>query len=187
MYLNNPEYILIENKKVKINTDYRVALKCQEIATDDSINDIERAMAIIFLLYGKEALNDEMHYQEYLEKAAKYLGCGKVAKVEEKEPIFDYKQDWGYIKASFMSDYGIDLDKAQIHWWTFFDYLTGLTKHSKLVEVMRIRSEPLNDKKGKAREEWIKAKEAVALEQKKTQKEKELDERWEQMLRKKGE
>ena len=185
--MNNPEYIKIDDKKIKINTDYRIALQCQEIATDDSINDVERAMAIIFLLFGKDALNDEEHYKEYLEKGAKYLGCGKEARESEEEPIFDFKQDWGYVKASFMSDYGIDLDKEQIHWWTFYDYLAGLTKHSKLVEVMRIRNEPLSDKKGKAREEWIKAKKAVALKKKKTQREKELDERWEKMLRKKGE
>lgn len=187
--MNNPKYILIDGKKIEINTDFRVALQCQDIAIDETINDVERAMAIIFLLFGEAALNDEKHYSEYLEQAFKFLGCGM--KHEEsnsnEEPIFDFRQDWGYIKASFMSDYQIDLDTEKIHWWTFNDYLKGLTKHSKLMEVMRIRSEPLSGKKGKEREEWIRAKESVALEHKKTQREKELDKRWEEMLRKKGE
>lgn len=186
--MNNPYFILIDNKKTKINTDFRVALKCQEIAVDDSINDIERALSIIYLLFGKEALDDEAHYEEYLEKGFKYLGCGKKhEESKDEEPVLDFKQDWGYIKASFMSDYQIDLDTAQIHWWTFYDYLNGLTKHSKLMEVIRIRTEPLNDKKGKAREEWIKAKKAVALEKPKNQREKEMDKRWDEMLRKRDE
>lgn len=188
IFLNNPEYIKIDDKKIKINTDFRIALKCQEIATDPEINDIERAMAIIYLLFGKEALEDEEHYEEYLQKSAKFLACGKEMQQAkgDNEPIFDYKQDWGYIKASFMSDYQIDLDTTKIHWWTFFDLLNGLTKHSKLVEVMRIRNEPLDDKKGKERSEWIEAKKSVALKRQKTKRELELDERWKKMLNKEG-
>ena len=32
MYLNNPEYVKAGNKKYKINTDFRVAIECNEIA-----------------------------------------------------------------------------------------------------------------------------------------------------------
>ena len=39
----------------------------------------------------------------------------------------DYIQDMDYIKASFMSDYRIDLDNTQMHWWTFYNLINGLS------------------------------------------------------------
>ena len=182
-FLNNPEYVVVDNQKVKINTDFRVALKCQSIATDDSINDIEKTLTIIYLLFGEEGLNGNI--EEYANKAVKFLSCGReFVNQPEEEPYFDYEQDWGYIKASFMSDYGIDLDNAKMHLWTFYDLLNGLTKESKLSQVMSIRLEPLEGKKGKEREALIEAKKSVELKHKKTAQEEELDRKWVEMLRK---
>ena len=181
--MNNPEYVVVDNQKVKINTDFRVALKCQSIATDDSINDIEKTLTIIYLLFGEEGLNGNI--EEYANKAVKFLSCGReFVNQPEEEPYFDYEQDWGYIKASFMSDYGIDLDNAKMHLWTFYDLLNGLTKESKLSQVMSIRLEPLEGKKGKEREALIEAKKSVELKHKKTAQEEELDRKWVEMLRK---
>lgn len=182
-FLNNPEYVVVDNQKVKINTDFRIALKCQSIATDDSINEIEKTLAIIYLLFGEKALEGDI--EKYAEKAVKFLSCGReFVSQPEEEPYFDYEQDWGYVKASFMSDYGIDLDSTKMHLWTFYDLLNGLTKESKLSQVISIRLEPLEGKKGKEREALIEAKKSVELKHKKTSREKELDSRWEEMLRK---
>ena len=52
-----PEYADIDGKKYKINTDYRIAIRCNEISMQD-IDDLEKVMAIIYLLFGDEALED---------------------------------------------------------------------------------------------------------------------------------
>ena len=187
MFVNNlPEYALINGKKVKINTDFRFALKCQEIAVDDEINDYERALAIIYTLFGEEALQDDDHLEEYLEKSLKFLQCGaETNSIDEVgEVTFDFEQDWGLVKASFMSDYKKDLDKEQIHWWTFYDLLGGLTDQTILSRVRQVREEPLSGKKGKELDRWIKAKKAVELKPKKTAREKELDKYWEEISKK---
>ena len=187
MFLNNlPEYALINGKKVKINTDFRFALKCQEIAVDDELNDYERALAIIYTLFGEEALQDDDHLEEYLEKSLKFLQCGaETNSIDEVgEVTFDFEQDWGLVKASFMSDYKKDLDKEQIHWWTFYDLLGGLTDQTILSRVRQVREEPLSGKKGKELDRWIKAKKAVELKPKKTAREKELDKYWEEIAKK---
>ena len=57
--ISNPEYVKIDDKKYKINTDFRVALRCNEIAQDDTISDTERALAIIYLLFGDEGYDDK--------------------------------------------------------------------------------------------------------------------------------
>ncbi len=54
----------------------------------------------------------------------------------------DFKQDGIYIYSSFMHDYGIDLVKKRdkMHWWQFVSLFYGLSKETKIREVMQIRS-----------------------------------------------
>ena len=37
--MNNPQYVKIKDKKYKINSDFRVALKCNKVAKDSEIDD----------------------------------------------------------------------------------------------------------------------------------------------------
>lgn len=126
-----PEYVKVNGKKYKINTDFRVAIECNRIATDESIGDYERALAIIYTLYGDEGLNDTDNYIKLLELAKKYLSCNKdeydLKIASNGIPDMDYVEDMDYIEASFMSDYHIDLSKTKMHWWKFYNLLSALS------------------------------------------------------------
>ena len=39
----------------------------------------------------------------------------------------DFVEDYDYITASFMSDFHIDLDNEQMHWWKFCKLINGLS------------------------------------------------------------
>lgn len=126
--MDYPKYVKIGDKKYKINTDFRVAIECQEIALDDSIGDFERALAIIYKLFGDDGLDDSNNYERLLELAQKYLSCGKeVKKNNNEDPDMDFAQDMEYIEASFMSDYNIDLTQIEMHWWKFYKLINGLS------------------------------------------------------------
>ena len=56
---NYPEYVKTKNNKYKINTDFRVAIECEGIATNENINDYERALAIIYKLFGDDGINNQ--------------------------------------------------------------------------------------------------------------------------------
>lgn len=62
-----------------------------------------------------------------------------------RAPIFDFEQDAGFIYASFLSDYGLDLYEQQgrLHWWAFVQLFRGLSDGSKIVQVMQIRAKPI--------------------------------------------
>ena len=181
-----PKFIEVNSTKYEINTDFRVALKCDEIVRDENICEYEKVLAIIYLLLGDKGLKDEQNHDKMIKPLIKYLRCGKELEDtnQESEPSMDFKQDTGYIKASFMSDYGIELDNVKMHWWAFFDLLNGLTENSVLNRVRMIREESLSGKKGKELEKWQKMKKQVELKREKTEKEKELDKYWEQILKK---
>ena len=124
-----PEFAEIDGKKYKINTDYRVAIKCNDISMQN-ISIQEKTMAIIYLLFGDEALEDTKHYEQFIEKAFYFLNCGNTEQTEESkdEPDMDFIQDFPYIEASFMSDYKISLENANMHWWKFYYLLCGLSQ-----------------------------------------------------------
>lgn len=169
--MNYPEYAEVAGEKYKINTDYRVALRCFEVIDDASICDEERALAVIYLLFGDVPTN---HLDDFLRIAGTYLRCGEKENNDTAERDMDFKADEKYIIASFMSDYQIDLARTDMHFWQYIQLIQGFTERSVMSRVREIRNydmEELKDPKSKAR--MAKAKEAVALPEKFTRAEQE--------------
>ena len=176
--MDYPKYVKIGEKKYKINTDFRVAIECQEIALDDSIGDFERALAIIYKLFGDDGLDDSNNYEKLLELAQKYLSCGKeIDSKTNEEADMDFIQDMDYIEASFMSDYNIDLQNTEMHWWKFYNLINGLSNSEmgNCCVLNRIRNLRTFDTKDiKDQKELAKineAKKQVALKKREVKKE----------------
>ena len=172
MYLNNPEYVKVGDKKYKINTDFRVAIECNNIAQDDSIGNTERPLAIIYKLFGDEGIDNPQDWDKLLELAIKYLTLNKDTNgVDNNTEIdMDFNEDMFYIETSFMSDYRIDLTTEKMHWWKFYNLLEGLSNSEIgncciLNRVRNLRTFDLSQiKDNKERERLAKAKEMVSLE-----------------------
>ena len=172
-----PSYVQIDGKKYKINTDFKVAIECNKIAEDETIGDLERALAIIYKLFGEEGINAHEHYEKLLKGAKKYLSCGNDdIEMSKKEKDMDFIQDYGYIWASFMSDYnGLDIDKENMHWWKFFELLNGLSNSDIgncciLNRIRNLRNFDVKDiKDPKERERILEAKRQVALKKPKVE------------------
>lgn len=173
-----PEYVEARGKKYKINTDFRVALKCNKIAQDETIGDTERALAIIYKLFGEDGLDAVENYDELLRLGIKYLRVGEdiVEQKENKQPDMDYEQDQRYIESSFKYDYGYDPYKMEyLHWWEFWNDLNNLSSSDMgncciLNRVRQIRNYDVSKiKDEKERKKIIEAKKQVALKTKKKQ------------------
>lgn len=185
---NYPEYVEVNGHKYKINTDFRYAIKCNEIAMDKSIGDFERMLGILITLFGENAIDYQEDYEGLLKLAKKYLSCGKELEEPEGEPDMDYVEDMDYIEASFMSDYHIDLTNTQLHWWKFTNLINGLSNSELgnccvLNSIRNLRNYDVSKiEDRKEREKMIKAKEQVAL--KKNKKENNLTKEQEESMRK---
>lgn len=127
--MNYPTKVKMEDKEFPINTDFRVAIECDNIAKSDDIGTYEKALAIIYKLFGDKGLDDKENHEKLLELGQKYLLCGKEIKDADKkeDEDMDYIQDMDYIEASFMSDYHIDLSQTEMHWWKFYNLISGLS------------------------------------------------------------
>lgn len=161
-----PEYAKVGDKLYKINTDFKTAIQCEEIA-NSNIGDIERALAIIYLLFGDEGIKAQDDYNELMKKATIFLRCGHDENYSEVEKDMDFKQDQSFIKASFYTDYGIkNIYNENMHWWEFIDLMNGLKEDCVLNRVRNIRNyDTTGIKDQKLLHEWQKSKMAVALKQ----------------------
>lgn len=184
-----PKYVKVSDKKYEINTDFRIAIECNRIAEDTSIGDFERALAIIYTLFGDEGINAQDDYERLLELATKYLSCGKeISGSSNEEPDMDFVEDMDYIEASFMSDYNIDLTSEEMHWWKFMKLMNGLSNSEMgnccvLNRVRNLRNFDTKDiKDQKEREKIEKAKKDVAL--KKNKKENKITKEQEESMNK---
>ena len=157
-----PRYAEVAGVQYAINTDYRVALRCFEVIEDTSICDEERALAVIYLLFGEVPTD---HLEDFLRIAGDYLRCGEKAEAQESaQKDMDFTADEKYIAASFMSDYQIDLSKTDMHFWQYIQLIQGFTENAIMSRVRDIRNYDLSELKDpKARAKMVQAKKAVAL------------------------
>lgn len=193
--MNNPEFAKVNNKKYKINTDFRVAIKCNEISLDNTINSYEKTLAIIYLLYGEEGLNDSDNYEQLLNLAYKYLNCGveKADNEEPEEPDMDFVQDQKLIESSFKYDYSYNPYQLKyLHWWDFYNDVCNLSNSEfgtccVLSRVRTLRTYDTSQIKDiDTREKIERAKERVKLNKQKDTRTKEqirLDELFEKQLK----
>ena len=185
-----PKYAQIEDKKYRINTDFRVAIKCNKIALDETIGDFERALAIIYLLFGEKGLKDSKNHEKLLKLGIKFLCCGKELENNSNQRAdMDFEQDKELIKSSFKHDYGYNpYTKKYIHWWDFYSDLCNLSNSDMgdccaLNRVRNLRNydtSKIKDPKERAKIE--KAKKQVALKRKEIKITKEQEERMNEFL-----
>lgn len=172
--MQNPQYVKIKDKKYKINTDFRVAIKCDKIARDTKIDDLERALAIIYMLFGDDGLNSYEDWSELIRLGQKYLLLGKENKSlknENEKPDMDFEKDRAYIRTSFIQDYGYNpYEKEYIHWWDFWNDLNGLSNSEFgncciLNRVRNLRNYDISKiKDAKERQKIIEAQRMVSLD-----------------------
>ena len=176
-----PRYAEVAGVQYAINTDYRVALRCFEVIEDTSICDEERALAVIYLLFGEVPTD---HLEDFLRIAGDYLRCGEKAETQEAaKKDMDFTADEKYIAASFMSDYQIDLSRTDMHFWQYIHLIQGFTERSVMSRVREIRNYDLEELKDpKSRAKMVKAKQAVALPDKFSKAEQEAIDEFEKLF-----
>ena len=187
--MNNPQYVKVDDKLYKINTDFRIALECNKIAEDTSIGNLERAMAIIYKLFGEDGLDCE-NQNRLLELGMKYLLLGNDKKELKNDFQNKYELDFnkciGLIKASFKFDYKYDpYELEYLHWYDFYNDLESLSTSefgnccilNRVTGVLNQEPKEIKDKKTRERlvksQQLLKEKYCKKEEKKMTKQQKE--------------
>ncbi|MBQ7975408.1 MAG: hypothetical protein IJ300_06950 [Clostridia bacterium] len=140
MYNGYPECIVVDNKKYAVHTDFRNWIKIDELIFGGSLTDKSLA-EILALCYKKLPPNVEAAYKEIInfhnlnrtfKKSANRSGSQK--------RIISFVADEQYVSAAFLSEYKIDLNSTEMHWFKFKSLFDGLPPTQKICEIMNIRA-----------------------------------------------
>lgn len=141
-----PTKLNIGGVECPINSDFRTVLRCYEVQGRASKQlSPEQLSEILRLFYPKVRRFSE----EHIDKMFWFFACGrekekkkfprKIAGLNNKQP-FDFETDADLIYAGFMQQYGIDLQKEDMHWWKFMILLENLGSDTRFQKVMEYRT-----------------------------------------------
>lgn len=132
-----PSYVTVDGRRYPVNTDFRIWLRFYELIKKGSADAVCEAISICY----KGGELPPSFFESY-SALSDFFTCGKsetASKGREKQ-VFDFSLDAGLIYASFLSDYGIDLTTASMHWHKFLALFSGLSAESAFMRVVAIRS-----------------------------------------------
>lgn len=172
-----PGYICVGKSKIKVNTDFRYAIKALTVECSSTIGILEQVSIVTGInLHGrlrwwkfrykkflKIAINNP---EELAEAFIDYMCCGRGRKKTSQNKIIDYDIDYPLIYSAFLHDYGIDLNKEKMHWWRFCDLFNGLHQDNQICQAIMYRSADLSKVKDKEQRKHIaEMKKVYAIEQ----------------------
>ena len=197
--MNKPEYVKVDDKLYKINTDFRVAIECNKIAMDKKIGDTERALAIIYKLFGEDGL-DCTKMNKLIELGLKYISIFNDYENSLKDDLegrfeLDMSKCKGLISSSFKFDYGYDPYKLDyLHWYDFYNDLSNLSTSefgnccilNRIISILNQEPKKIKDNKDRQKlieaQKMLKAKYCVSNEKEMTKEQEESAEKFYELL-----
>lgn len=155
MKLNDPliTSIEFENKKYNIDLSFDNVLDVFEVLSDDTFRKLEKAKIALELLLDESVEENVIELWSYIyhnliktedKQSIQYdLKGNPMPTTEEDEDVkfIDLEQDAGYIYASFIQAYNINLYKehGKLHWYEFKSLLNGLPSDTIMQRIIQIR------------------------------------------------
>ncbi len=159
---------------LEINTDFRYSIAFELLMSDKNLSDKEKIQQA-FILYFKEpfAIKNQV---EALEGILWFYSAGAATNKtqnREEKPIYSYEYDDIYIFSAFLSQYGIDLNRENLHWWKFKAMFQSLNEDHTISKIMKYRSMKISPKLSKEEKQFYRnMKRIYALPDEKTDEEK---------------
>ena len=147
-----------------IDSDFQTGIMISQCMADESLSNDEKFLTAMDLLFpqDKPPVNEaEEAITWFLNE---YNHDNMSSKKKEKEEIvFDFDIDQWRIYAAFKSQYNIDLNTEQLHWFVFMGLLSNLAECA-LTRVMDIRQKEITPKMSrKEKNAIIAAKKVFAI------------------------
>lgn len=140
-----PKKIEHKRKVYKLDMSFDNILNVFEMFKDDILLENEKILlAVNMIITNKNVKYDD----ELIKKIFDLFSFEKNRAQNNNTKSVDFIQDSAYIYSSFMMDYSINLFEQQgkLHWWEFIALFKGLSKKTKIREIMEIRQRPIPER-----------------------------------------
>lgn len=177
-----------EYKGYLIRSDFRVGIQISTCLSDDELTTEERITSASFLLFGSGVPDINTAWAGIVW----FLSCGQkeisIDDIEsestgEKEAeVLSLEQDITCIYSAFRKCYGIDLARAQMHWFEFCALLSDISGclMTNIIEIRTTKTSDV-DKKNRGKLLKLKSKYAIIKAESMTEEEKAAIDRFEEL------
>lgn len=170
------DYVIGEDgEKIPIDPDFRCILRCIRVLDDPELDDEKKLFLLMRWFFKSRYVPDALDL---------FVGFVSNADCSDDEPpVMDFEQDADAIYASFVEQYGIDLlDVDTMHWRKFSVLLGGINEKTPLGRRIAIRDMDTTNLKGKDKIKADRAKRRVALKERMSKAERDLQSRLDEVL-----
>lgn len=148
-----PTSLNIGGVDFNIRTDYRAILDILIAMNDNELEDYEKTIVMLKILFPDYEEIPEYCMQEAVEKAAEFIDCGQRDDGKNNPKLVDWEQDAGLIIPAVNKVSHTEVRSIPyMHWWTFFAYFMEIGE-SLFSNVVTYRN---NRAKHKKIEPWEK-------------------------------
>lgn len=155
------DFVIIENEKIPVHTDFRNWIKIDSILSDKSMTIEEKIIGVLPLCYKRLPDNIGQAFTAMAEFYNPFCQKGHLKK--SSKTLYSFEHDSGYIYSAFLNEYNIDLCTVQMHWHKFLMLMRGLSDKSVFSKIISIRNADISDYTGKQKQMYINLKHLYAL------------------------
>lgn len=150
-----PTSLAVGGMDLPIRWEYRDVLNILSALADPELEEQDKAIAMLAIIYEEPEQIPAEYLQEALEQAKWFIDGGMEAVPKHGPRLMDWEQDFPWIVAPVNRVLGHDIRGAEpLHWWTFLAayYEIG---DCTFAQIVRIRDAQVRGKKlDKEEREW---------------------------------
>ena len=143
-----PTTIEIDQRKYEIHSDFRTSIIFALMMQDDSLSEEEKLLGALKLYYPVIPKNTEKAIEKIywfysrgnVEEDNKKVKQGKRIFKRNNKRAYDFKTDSDLIFTAFMTQYNINLNRENLHWWEFMALFNSLNDDNEIVKIMNYRT-----------------------------------------------
>ena len=143
-----PTTIEIDKRKYEIHSDFRTSIIFALMMQDDSLSEEEKLLGALKLYYPVIPKNTEKAIEKIywfysrgnVEEDNKKVKQGKRIFKRNNKRAYDFETDSDLIFTAFMTQYNINLNRENLHWWEFMALFNSLNDDNGIVKIMNYRT-----------------------------------------------
>jgi len=141
-----PTSLEVNGTEYRIRTDYRAVLDICAALSDPTMNNREKAIAMLLLYEDYESI-PEKDIEEALKQAAWFINCGDGVPNRPAPKLMDWEKDFKWIVAPINRIAGTEIRALEyLHWWTFISYYYEIGD-CFFAQIVNIRNKKARGKK----------------------------------------
>ena len=137
-----PYDIEIDGVRYAIDASYRCMIRFELMMQDNAESDEAKIFRSLCEFYVDRVPENVL---SAIDKMVWFYQCGKEnddnvqRKARDQRQVYSFEYDADMIYAAFFDQYGIDLQKENLHWWKFKAMFRALREQNEFVKIMGYR------------------------------------------------